>query len=475
MLTTDVVEMDVPLLISKNALKKAHAVINFKDDTIHLYGKKENLIETSSGHYMIPVQNNMEARQKPSINVNLINLEDDLIGMDLKDVTHKGKKYKLLNMPTGSAVEGSDEDMVEVIKGLRKERYISNTKIDVLTSESTRLQVKCDSLTRQLHDAKQDSKHKHVVSVEPAAKHAELLRKLESLNTLTESNRLFREERDNMNTQITQLTTKCANIQEEFERKIKKLNSKKNLHKQVLKDNETNKGKALQLNQKHIKSATELKTVQVNQYKSHSEVYSFMYQMKKKEQKNTKLSAGVHRLGNEVTEKQTEPETLHTKVNGKTELSKAEETIKEKSSEVESLKKVSDGVVQNSGVHKKYAQKQRIARKYKGQVEEQVTKVSDMNAQLNESQQQTAENTGGDDPQSMHELQTETTQLRRSIKQLSEQGSAMSREVYLKPPAKSKSPGKLWKLRCVHGLPDESNCWFLKVRRDDQFAWQYSD
>ena len=78
MLRTDVIEGNLPLLLSKTALKKAEAVINFKDDTIDIFGKKENLLESSSGHYMIPVQNHLDSKIEPKITYSLITKDDDV-------------------------------------------------------------------------------------------------------------------------------------------------------------------------------------------------------------------------------------------------------------------------------------------------------------------------------------------------------------------------------------------------------------
>ena len=64
LLTVDVVDVDVPLLISKKTLKDAGAVINFHDDTITMFGRKETLLESQSGHYHIPVHNHIDVKEK---------------------------------------------------------------------------------------------------------------------------------------------------------------------------------------------------------------------------------------------------------------------------------------------------------------------------------------------------------------------------------------------------------------------------
>ena len=50
-ITTDVVESDVPLLISKSAMKKAGMELNLENETAEIYGVKIVLNETFSGQY----------------------------------------------------------------------------------------------------------------------------------------------------------------------------------------------------------------------------------------------------------------------------------------------------------------------------------------------------------------------------------------------------------------------------------------
>ena len=54
-LETEVVPCDVPLLLSKETMKRAGAKMNFVDDKIELFGEEVPMICTSSGHYAIPV------------------------------------------------------------------------------------------------------------------------------------------------------------------------------------------------------------------------------------------------------------------------------------------------------------------------------------------------------------------------------------------------------------------------------------
>jgi hypothetical protein len=59
---TDVVRSDVPLLLSRRAMKRARMKLDLQNDTVEIFGEKVILKETKSGHYCIPI-NKVEKRQ----------------------------------------------------------------------------------------------------------------------------------------------------------------------------------------------------------------------------------------------------------------------------------------------------------------------------------------------------------------------------------------------------------------------------
>ena len=58
MLETDVVANELPLLLSKASMKRASAYLDTKNDVIHMLGEEIKLINTSSGHYAVPLCSN---------------------------------------------------------------------------------------------------------------------------------------------------------------------------------------------------------------------------------------------------------------------------------------------------------------------------------------------------------------------------------------------------------------------------------
>ena len=60
---TDVVESKLPLLLSKNSLKKAQTVLDMNSDTAKMFGQPVQLFQTSSGHYCVNLLSNNRESQ----------------------------------------------------------------------------------------------------------------------------------------------------------------------------------------------------------------------------------------------------------------------------------------------------------------------------------------------------------------------------------------------------------------------------
>ena len=57
---TDVVQTDVPLLLSKEAMKNAGTEINFVNDTVIMFGENQKVNLTKAGHYAIPLNDSKQ-------------------------------------------------------------------------------------------------------------------------------------------------------------------------------------------------------------------------------------------------------------------------------------------------------------------------------------------------------------------------------------------------------------------------------
>ena len=81
---TDVVDSDIPLLLSKVAMKRAKTKLNFENDTVTMLGKTLQLKCTSSGHYFIPIT-------RPLLEIDGI----DHIILFVKDIESKNTQEKV--------------------------------------------------------------------------------------------------------------------------------------------------------------------------------------------------------------------------------------------------------------------------------------------------------------------------------------------------------------------------------------------
>lgn len=54
-MTTDVIECNIPLLLSKKSMKNVNMVLNFKTDSVEVSGQSIELSSSNSGHYLLPL------------------------------------------------------------------------------------------------------------------------------------------------------------------------------------------------------------------------------------------------------------------------------------------------------------------------------------------------------------------------------------------------------------------------------------
>ena len=85
---TEVVNCDLPLLLSKDAMKEAEMSIDFSKDTVIIFGKTQKLLLTSSDHYCISIGKQTESCMK----LDLASNDNNMILFS--DWEHKSRKEK---------------------------------------------------------------------------------------------------------------------------------------------------------------------------------------------------------------------------------------------------------------------------------------------------------------------------------------------------------------------------------------------
>ncbi len=112
------------------------------------------------------------------------------------------------------AVENTNR-LLEVIKFLRKEKEILQTQVSALESEDSRLKAVVENLKKELIHTQNDLKEEKIQSktmITNASQHNELVKKIEMINILSESNALLRNEKNSLEVKCQELSLKLENI-----------------------------------------------------------------------------------------------------------------------------------------------------------------------------------------------------------------------------------------------------------------------
>ncbi|KAG8132789.1 putative Translocated promoter region protein [Naja naja] len=110
-----------------------------------------------------------------------------------------------------SEEEKSQEQMVEIIRFIRREKEIAETRFEVAQVESLRYRQQVEHLERELHELQQSlnaEREKVQVTAKTIAQHEELMKKTETMNVLIETNKILREEKEKLEQELQQMQAK---------------------------------------------------------------------------------------------------------------------------------------------------------------------------------------------------------------------------------------------------------------------------
>lgn len=113
----------------------------------------------------------------------------------------------------------SSEQLYQIVKFLRKEKDIAMAKFDILQAETMRLKSQLEITEKQLDDTKlalAAERERSEVTMITVNKQSDILRKVETLNALTDSNRILREERDQLAARMEELTASVKTMEEQL-------------------------------------------------------------------------------------------------------------------------------------------------------------------------------------------------------------------------------------------------------------------
>ena len=133
-----------------------------------------------------------------------------------------GTQLALLQSKTPSSSSPPDEEfrgstqLLEVVKFLRRESQLSATRLEALEAENARLRSEHELVSKQLaetREALQRAKREAATEGVTSERHQEILRKVETLNALTDSNRILRTDRDELRARVQHLEKVKADLE----------------------------------------------------------------------------------------------------------------------------------------------------------------------------------------------------------------------------------------------------------------------
>uniref|UniRef100_A0A0B8RPS6 Nucleoprotein TPR n=1 Tax=Philothamnus irregularis TaxID=1899461 RepID=A0A0B8RPS6_9SAUR len=110
----------------------------------------------------------------------------------------------------------SQEQMVEILRFIRREKEIAETRFEVAQVESLRYRQQVEHLERELHELQQSlnaEREKVQVTAKTIAQHEELMKKTETMNVLIETNKILREEKEKLEQELQQMQAKVRKLE----------------------------------------------------------------------------------------------------------------------------------------------------------------------------------------------------------------------------------------------------------------------
>ena len=114
----------------------------------------------------------------------------------------------------------SSDQLMEIVKYLRKEKALLEQKAEVIQAESVRLQAQLEASQKDLDETKSalalatEVGHKNVL---PSAAYSQLMEKVETLPAISDSNRVLRNQNEKLELQMRDTTDKLNKAVEELE------------------------------------------------------------------------------------------------------------------------------------------------------------------------------------------------------------------------------------------------------------------
>lgn len=186
-----------------------------KESTNNVLSKHQEMLKSVDEKHQAEKQN-LESHIKDLQSHNSVLLDQiETLGSKLAAFTNQNDQ----NISFDEDQSKSSEELLSIIKYLRKEKEIAISKLELSNNESIRVKTENKMLQKNLEKMSENVKEapsEAQMMIATTIKHEELLRKLETINAITDSNRILREERDSLAARVKDLSETVGKIQSEL-------------------------------------------------------------------------------------------------------------------------------------------------------------------------------------------------------------------------------------------------------------------
>uniref|UniRef100_A0A8D0GEX5 Nucleoprotein TPR n=1 Tax=Sphenodon punctatus TaxID=8508 RepID=A0A8D0GEX5_SPHPU len=110
----------------------------------------------------------------------------------------------------------SQEQILEILRFIRREKEIAETRFEVAQVESLRYRQRVEHLERELQelqDCLNAEREKVQITAKTIAQHEELMKKTETMNVVIETNKMLREEKERLEQELQQMQAKVRKLE----------------------------------------------------------------------------------------------------------------------------------------------------------------------------------------------------------------------------------------------------------------------